>query len=193
MEATAPAPPAIDHAIAHRLKALRQARAWTLDDLARRSGVSRASLSRLENAETSATATILGKLGSAFGLSVSRLLYLAEGGLDPLVRHADQAVWQDPETGFLRRTVSPPTHETAGEVLECTLQPNVTLRYDRPPRPGLEHHLVLLEGALTMTLEEDTHVLAPGDALRYRLFGPSAFQTGPDAGARYILFLVSPS
>ncbi|MCB9959124.1 MAG: helix-turn-helix transcriptional regulator [Rhodospirillaceae bacterium] len=181
---------AIDQQIARRVKALRSERGWSLDALAQRTGVSRATLSRLENAEVSPTAAVLGRLSTAFGLTPSRLMYLAEGGFSPVVRDADQPVWTDPETGFRRRQVSPPAPDLAGEVLECTLPPGTRIAYTRAPRPGLEHHLVMLEGRLTHTAEGRTCELGPGDCLRYRLFESSLFQTPADVGARYILFVV---
>jgi hypothetical protein len=46
------------------------------------------------------------------------------------------------------------------------------------------------EGALTLTIEGKPYRLAPGDCLRYQLFGMSRFVTPPDQGARYLLFLV---
>ena len=52
----------LDTALARRLKALRHEHALSLDELASRSGVSRTTLSRLENAETSPTANALGRL-----------------------------------------------------------------------------------------------------------------------------------
>ena len=48
----------LDRRIAQRLKALRLARGWSLDELAGMAGVSRATLSRLENAEVSPTASV---------------------------------------------------------------------------------------------------------------------------------------
>lgn len=180
----------LDHRLAQRLKALRQERGWSLDDLAKRSTISRATLSRLENAEVSATTQVLGKLCSAYGLTLSRLMRMVEVGFAPLVPQADQPVWTDPATGFTRRSVSPPAQSLAGEVIEATLAPGTDIAYDAPPRPGLEHHLVLLEGELTLTLEGVAHRLRPGDCLRYQLFGPSRFQTLPIASARYLLFLV---
>lgn len=52
----------LDARLARRLAELRTSRGWSLDALAARSGVSRATLSRLENAEVSPTAALLGKL-----------------------------------------------------------------------------------------------------------------------------------
>lgn len=179
-----------DHRLAQRLRALRSERGWSLDDLANRSGISRATLSRLENAEVSPTASVLGKLCAAYGLTMSRLMRMVEDDFVPLLRRADQPVWTDPETGFRRRSVSPPAQSLAAEVLECELQPATRIAYDAPPRPGLEHYLHLIAGQLEITVDGHTHLLESGDCLRYQLFGPSAFATSARLGARYFLFIL---
>jgi transcriptional regulator with XRE-family HTH domain len=184
-------PTSLDDRLAGRLKALRAARGWSLDDLARASGVSRATLSRLEKAEVSPTAVVLNKLCAAYGVTLSRLMYLVEAeAAEPVVRRADQPVWTDPGTGFHRRSISPPTAALSGEAVEASLPAGARLTYDRPPRTGLEHHLWLLDGRLTVTVEGTAHALGPGDCLRYRLFGSSAYETPVDAGAHYVLFTV---
>lgn len=180
----------IDSRLAQRLRALRAERGWTLDDLAQRSGVSRATLSRLEKAEVSPTARVLGQLCAAYGMTLSRLMHLVEAEFTPLLPRAAQPVWHDPESGFHRRSVSPPAQALAGEVLEGTIDPGARIDYPRPPRPGLEHHLVLLEGALEVTVDGRTHALRPGDCLRYQLFGESVFATPPRQGARYLIFIL---
>ncbi|MEO8386765.1 MAG: XRE family transcriptional regulator [Polaromonas sp.] len=179
-----------DQRIAQRLKDLRAEHGWSLDELARRSTVSRATLSRLENAEVSPTASVLGKLCPVYGLTMSRLIRMVEDGFVPLVHRSAQVVWTDPETGFRRRSVSPPAQTLAGEALECELEPGTHIRYEHPPRPGLEHHLILVEGQLDITVDGQTHTLQPGDCLRYQLFGPSVFATPETSPARYVLFVV---
>src|SRR5579871_5331248 len=101
-------------AISARVKTEREMRGWPLSELSERSGVSKAMISKIERGEASPTATVLGRLSGAFGLTLSTLLALAEQTGDRLVRHADQSVWEDPETGYTRRRISPPT----GGVLE---------------------------------------------------------------------------
>ena len=174
--------------LAARLKQLRHDRGWSLADLATTSGISRATLSRLENGSVSPTATVLGKLGAAYAIPLSRIIAAVEDDFSPHLRPADQPVWHDKAAGFHRRSVSPPAATLAAEVLRCTLDPGATIAYDRPSRPGLEHHLVLLEGDLELTVDAATHHLAPGDSLRYKLHGPSRFHTA--AGADYLLVLV---
>ncbi|WP_408983681.1 helix-turn-helix domain-containing protein [Rhabdaerophilum sp.] len=180
----------LDRQIGAGLRRLRQSRGWSLEELATRSGVSRATLSRLENAEVSATAVALCKLASAFGLTASRLLHQVETEASPLIRRSEQPVWDDPATGFARRAVSPPAQNLAGEVIEGALPAGTVIAYDLPPRPGLEHHLVMLEGALTLTVEGVAHELRPGDCLRYVLHGATRFETPPMLGARYLIFMV---
>ena len=180
----------IDARIARRLKSLRGERGWSLEMLARQSGVSRATLSRLEHGEVSPTASVLGRLCAAYGITLSRLMHLVEESFEPLLSREGQPVWTDPETGFCRRSISPPSGALSGEALEATLQPATDIGYDRPPTPGLEHHLFLIDGALTVDIEGQTHYLRPGDCLRYRLFGESRFTTPEDSGAHYVLFMV---
>lgn len=190
MESTYSDHTSIDLLIAQRLKGLRAERGWSLDELARRSNVSRATLSRLENAEVSPTTSVLGKLCAAYGLTLSRLMHMVEDNFVPLIRRSTQSVWTDPTIGFRRRSVSPPAQTLAAEALECELEPATRITYDRPPRLGLEHHLLLIEGQLEVSVDGHTYDLRPGDCLRYQLFGPSAFATPQHCAARYILFLL---
>ena len=90
----------LDMRIASRLKGLRQERGWSLDELAGRAGVSRATLSRLENAEVSPTASVLGRLCAAYGLTMSRLMLMVEDDFAPLVPESAQPVWVDASAGF---------------------------------------------------------------------------------------------
>ncbi len=124
------------------------------------------------------------------GLTLSRLMLMVEDDFPLLVRRDAQPVWVDPATGFQRRIVSPPAQALAGEALECTLEPDTRIEYDGPARPGLEHHVVMLEGRLSVTVGGRPHDLGPGDCLRYQLFGPSVFETPAGTGTRYILFTV---
>lgn len=180
----------IEERLALRLRTLRAERQWSLDELAARSGTSRATLSRLEKGEVGATAATLARLCSAYGLTLSRLMHMVEGDFVPLVARDAQPVWQDAESGQRRRVVSPPSHVLAGEVVESELPPGTEIAYDRPPRAGLEHHLLMLDGTLSLEIEGTSYTLGPGDCLRYRLYGPSRFRTGPAGGARYLIFMV---
>ena len=180
----------LDSQIAARLRALRAERNWSLEELARRSGVSRATLSRLENAEVSPTANVLGRLCAAYGLAMSRLMRMVEEAFEPVIPREAQWVWHDQAVGFERRSVSPPNAALAGEVIECRLGPGSRISYPAPSKPGLEHHLVMVEGRLRLTVDGSAHDLRAGDCLRYVLHGATEFATPEETGARYMLFMV---
>ena len=112
---------AADMRLAERLRELRRARRWSLDELSALSGVSRASLSRIENGEVSPTASVLGRLAGAHRTTISRLLADIEGDAPALVRRGEQPEWIDPATGFRRRSISPPALDFDCELLCCEL------------------------------------------------------------------------
>src|SRR5579871_4735492 len=91
--------------IAARLRLERDSRGWSLADLADRSGVSKAMISKIEREEVSPTAVILVRLAGAFDLTLAGLLLRAEGAGDRLSRATEQPLWRDPETGYLRRQI----------------------------------------------------------------------------------------
>lgn len=177
----------LDRKLAQRLVGLRTQRNWSLDDAAGVSGLSRATLSRIERGETSPTARQLGQVCAAFGMTMSRLL----GGLDEHpaghVKRADQAEWRDPETGFVRRQVSPPAAGFATELIEGELPAGAVIAYDAPPLPGMEQHIWMLSGALAFSNGDETHRLEAGDTLRLHLWGRTQFQSLGPGPARYIV------
>jgi len=192
MEITTIVAPDLDTRLAARLASLRGERGWSLDTLAERSGISRTTLSRLERGETSPTASLLGRLCTAYGRTMSRLIAETEAEAPQHVRAADQATWVDPETGFRRRGVSPPAAGLDAELVEAVLPAGAVISYAAPPVQGLEQHIWMLGGTLTLTLDGTVHHLEPGDCLRFRLFGPSRFAApGPD-DAHYALVVCRP-
>lgn len=189
-----PVPPAdaFDLRLGLRLQDLRRAADLTLDDLAGRTGISRATLSRVERGETSATTQILNRIGAAYGRPTSSLIAEAETPASSLIRAADQAVWTDPATGYRRRMVSPPGHDRRAEVLECHIPAGATVAYDTGVA-GQEQHLVLQTGQLDLSEDGTTHQLAAGDCLRFRLTGgPVRFHAPGPAPAQYLLVLIRP-
>lgn len=183
---------ALDVRLAARVADLRVDRGWSLDDLAARTGVSRSTLSRLERGEISPTAALLGKLCTAYGWTMSRLLAEVEAAPPAVVRAADQALWQDPAAGFTRRSVSPPHAGLRGELIESVLAPGADLTYDAPPVAGMEQHVWVLDGRLDLTDDRTPHRLDTGDCLRFRLWGPTRFQNPGPAPVRYAVFVVLP-
>ncbi|MFJ2554768.1 MULTISPECIES: helix-turn-helix domain-containing protein [unclassified Streptomyces] len=77
------------------------------DEPARRSGVSRSTLSCAERAAIGPTASLLGRLCAVYGRTVSQLLSEVEADPAHLIRAAEQTVWTDERSGFVRRSAAP--------------------------------------------------------------------------------------
>jgi transcriptional regulator with XRE-family HTH domain len=182
----------VDRRIAQRLARLRAERGWSLDALAERTGISRATLSRLERSELSPTASMLGKLCSVYGWTLSRLMAEAETKPPNLVPAAEQMTWTDPESGYRRRAVSPPAPGLRGELVEVHMPAGASVSFDASPIAGLEHHLWMLGGSLTLQVEGSRFVLRAGDCLRYVLAGSTHFRNTGTREARYIVAMVRP-
>jgi transcriptional regulator with XRE-family HTH domain len=185
-------PDPVDARLGSRLAELRAERGWSLGEVAERSGVSRSTLSRAERAEISPTASLLNRLCGVYGRTMSQLLSEVEADPAPLMRVTEQQVWEDRASGFVRRSVSPPHPGLRGELVEGRLSAGADIAYDRPPVPGLEQHIWVLEGAIEVTAQEVEHRLGTGDCLRLRVWGPTRFRCAGPADARYVLAVVLP-
>jgi transcriptional regulator with XRE-family HTH domain len=182
----------VERRIAQRLAQLRAERGWSLDALAERTSISRATLSRLERAELSPTAAQLGRLCTIYGWTLSRLMADAETRPPQLVRANEQAQWTDPDSGYRRRVLSPPSPGLRGEVVEVHIPAGATVSFETSPLPGLEHHLCMLDGTLTLDVESVSFTLRAGDCLRYVLSGSTRFENPGKRAARYVIAMVRP-
>jgi len=164
----------------------------SLEELAAASGISRATLSRLERGESSPTAALLGKLCTVYGMPMSRLIAEVEVLPAQLIRAAEQALWNDPDSGFVRRMVSPPARGYKAELIEGRLPAGAVIDYPQPPLRGLEQHLWMLSGELDYTLDGVTHRLKKGDMLRFHLYGATRFSCPGPHEVHYLIAICEP-
>jgi transcriptional regulator with XRE-family HTH domain len=152
-------------ALAARIRMERTSRQWSLDELSKRAGVSRAMISKIEREECSPTATVLGRLSGAFGISMSTLLAHAEAEGRRLLRFQEQQVWVDPETKYVRRAVSP----LAGaplQLVEVELPPKAHLTFPASAYTFLHQQIWVLTGRLLFSEGTAVHDLRKGDCLQ---------------------------
>jgi transcriptional regulator with XRE-family HTH domain len=175
--------------LARRLKAEREARGWSLGELSDQSGVSKAMLSRIERAECSPTAALLGRLSGAFGLTLSQLFQPAARADGLVSRISDQPVWRDPETGFVRRSLTPQGgRPTPLELVMGELPPGAAVAYPAAAyRFAADHQIVVLAGELRFRQSEITTVLAAGDCLRLGDPLPCEYRNEGAVPCRYVV------
>jgi transcriptional regulator with XRE-family HTH domain len=152
--------------LAHRLRLERDSRGWSLAQLAEQSGVSKATISKIERAEVSPTAVILVRLAAAFNLTLAGLMLRAEGQRERVVRAADQPAWRDPETGYLRKQVfSRPDHPV--EIVRVELPAGQRVTLPASSYAHIRQAVWVQKGSLTLTEAGEPFVLNAGDCFGF--------------------------
>jgi transcriptional regulator with XRE-family HTH domain len=186
----------INQLIARRLRELRDAQDLSLALLAERSGVSKSNISLIERGESSATATVLDKLTAALGVTVASLFEKpAEDAPSPVSRRADQPVWTDPGSGYVRRNLSPPEGSAKSppiQLVEVNFPAGQRVAYETGPREAEVHQQVwIIEGRMEVSVGGSSWTLETGDCLAMRLDQPIAYHNPTDKPARYLVALVT--
>lgn len=173
-------------ALAHRIHLERQARGWALAEMAERSGVSKAAINKIERGETSPTAVVLVKIAGAFDLTLAGLLIRAEQDASRVSRAADQPVWQDPDTGYIRRQIFVrPDHPI--EMVAVDLPPGQQVEMPASSYANIKETVWVRTGILTLIEGTERHDLHAGDCLG---FGPPANTIFSNEGAETVSYLV---
>ena len=147
-----------------RLRTLRQARGWTLDDLAARAHVGASTISRIETGQRRLAVDQLVTLARALGITVDDLL-ADDDGDDVVIRPTPSgdggAVWmlsrRDDPSGRIVAKMRVPTSTTA--------EP------ERRVHPGRDWFYVL-DGTVRLVLGGREHVVAAGEAASFSTMTP---------------------
>ena len=186
--------PDVNARIASRVRELRADRGYSLDALAARSGVSRSAISTIERGEASPTAVVLEKLATGLAVPLASLFDppAATESPSPVARRAEQLRWRDPESGYVRRNVSPAGWPSPIRIVEVEFPPGAAVSYETAERDVEIHQQVWVQtGRIEVTRGDATHELQPGDCLAMRVDQPITFRNRTAKPARYAVVLVT--
>jgi transcriptional regulator with XRE-family HTH domain len=158
---------AVAAAVAHHVKALRQARSWSLDELGHRSGVSKGMIVQIEAGRTNPSIGTLCRLADSFGVSVARLI---EAEPEPSVRliHADEprVLWRG-ELGGTARLLVGVNDPAVVELWEWEIAAGERHR-SVDHAPDTRELLHVRSGALVVTVDGVDHPVAAGETIDFR-------------------------
>jgi transcriptional regulator with XRE-family HTH domain len=180
----------LDALLGARVRTEREARGWSLTELAGHSGVSRAMIHKIERGDSSPTAALLGRLSGAFGLTLSELLARAEGTArgGRLLRAADQPQWRDPGTGYLRRQLAPvPGSALPLEMVHVELPAGAAVAFPAAAYSFIQQLIWVLKGRLTFVEGTLTHELGTGDCLELGAPVDRSFRNATRAPCEYLV------
>jgi transcriptional regulator with XRE-family HTH domain len=188
----APSAHDINARIAGRVRALRSGLGMTLDALAAKCDVSRSMLSLVERGESSPTAVVLEKIATGLGVPLAGLFDDATAPADPVSRAAGRTAWRDPQSGYIRRNVSPANFPSPIQIVEIALPAGARVAYETGARDVAIHQQIwVMEGSLEVTVGRVTHRLFEGDCLAMQLDEPTAFRNPTRKAARYAVVIAT--
>jgi transcriptional regulator with XRE-family HTH domain len=155
---------ALGRTVAESLRKLRKTRQMSLDQLAAVSGVSRAALSQIEGARTNPTLALLWKIAVGLGVPFQSLLGTDDARTTRVLRAGDAQVLRSADGRMETRLLSPAGATQNVDVYELKFAPKGVLQSD-PHAAGTTETLIVLTGALRVSVGDEAHDLAPGDSV----------------------------
>lgn len=168
MNALAPMDP--ESRLGQRIKAYRLARKLSLRDLGARSGTTASFLSQLERGASGAAVSTLMKIAEALSVSVADFFEDRGGGLHRVLRRGDRLAL--PQADGYRKTLLSQQPIREFEVYVGQFDPGGSTGPE-PYTHGDSHEMMLvLKGAVEITLGDERHALTEGDCIEYRSSTP---------------------
>jgi len=188
----AAATPDINARIASRVRSLRADLTMTLDALAAKCAVSRSMISLVERGESSPTAVVLEKIASGLGVSLAALFDDSSVAANPVSRRDDRTPWRDPQSGYVRRNISPANFPSPIQIVEIVLPAGARVAYETGARDVSMHQQIwVLSGSIEVTLGRVTYRLSEDDCLAMQLDAPTAFRNRTRKPARYLVTIAT--
>jgi transcriptional regulator with XRE-family HTH domain len=167
---------ALGRRVAESLRKLRKEKGYSLDELASTSGVSRAALSQIEGSRTNPTLAILWKIAVGLGVPFQALLGGDTAGRTQVLRAGDAPPLRSTDGRMESRLLSPAGASQGLDVYELRFLPKA-LHRSEPHGQGTTETVVILTGALRVTVGDEAHDLVPGDSMFFRADVPHAYES----------------
>lgn len=161
--------------VAEGLKRFRKARGLSLDDLAAKSGVSRAALSQIEGTRTNPTLSVLWKVAVGLDVPFHELLGVSEDGTAKVLRAGDTPPLKSGDGRMESRLLSPGGSSPDLEIYELRFLPKAVHKSEPHSRGTLET-LVVMTGALRLLVQDAEYELSPGDTIFFKADVPHVYE-----------------
>ena len=173
------------------VRRLRRGAGLTLEQLATRSGVSRAMLSLVERGERNPTLPVLSNIAAGLDVSMSELM----GEQSPFVvasvtARRSRLIYKDDRTGIERHLLSPTHLDTGMDVVEHVLPSGQV--FDGYPHPGMmtSKCVVVTQGQLTLEIGNVVYTLDPEDSITFEATSEYRFRNKQSDQCRYYVMML---
>jgi len=178
-----------ENALGARVRSLRSDRRLSLDDLARLSGVSRATISKIELGQVTPGTSTLSKLTEVLGTSFAAIISPESIGEVVVLRVGDQPVMRDDQSGLTRRCIAPILPSRGLDWVLNELPAGQSTGTFVPHRPGVEEYIFILSGRLKAQLGDSEYQLKSGDSIYFQAQISHTFTAMGSNGCKYMLII----
>ena len=117
---------------------------------------------------------------------------LFRSSANPVSRRDDRTPWRDPQSGYVRRNISPANFPSPIHIVEVVLPAGARVAYETGARPMSIHQQIWVqEGSLEVALGGVTYRLSEDDCLAMQLNEPIAYRNRTRKPARYIVIIAT--
>ena len=171
----------------------RTERGWSLQQLARRAGLSAASIHKIEKSGMTPTITSLMKVAAALGKSVGYFIEESDG-LRPVtvVRRDERTRLYTSKEGLALHNISGRYGPFFVAGAEAEVEPYADSGPEPMVHPG-EELVLLLEGAMRFTIDAEPYELEEGDSIHFRTAYPHSWANPSARPARAIWLAIRSS
>ncbi|MHC6225074.1 helix-turn-helix domain-containing protein [Pseudomonas sp. X10] len=182
---------AIGYRVAQNLQRLRSKRHLSLDALARLSGVSRAMLAQIESGRSVPSIKVLCKIAKGVRVSVAAFLEHRECDGVTLMPARDSKRLVSASGAFVSRALYPYDTSRQVEFYELRVGP-LGEEYSQGHGPGVQENLVVAQGALEISVNEERFLLSTGDSIVFYADQPHRYRNPVDSEAVAYLVVTHP-
>lgn len=161
--------------LGQRIRHLRSQQGWTLEELAERSEVSRAMLSKIERGENNPTLVVAVKIAFAFGMTTAQLIGIEERRAAVKVPKDRRLSFRDPQTGF-ERQVFPALEGRTLEFVRHVLPEGCSSGALPALKAGTEKYLLMEQGTVRARIGPQDYLLEEGDMFYFLADVPQHFE-----------------
>lgn len=151
--------------LAHSLRRERESAGFSVSELARRAGVSKATVSQLESGAGNPSVETLWAIGDALGVPFATLVE-ERAPSARLIRLGDHAGVPSAASPYLATLLSAAAPGTRRDIYLIQAEPGEPRR-SLPHHSGTTEHIVLISGEAMVGPAESPELLHPGDYLSY--------------------------
>lgn len=173
--------------VGENLRHLRRKSGLSLEQLAAKSGVSRAMLGQIETGKSAPTINLLGRIAEALQVSVPSLISHPASGSTVIVPRDRATVLASSNGGFTCRALFPWGDPQSIEIYEVTIIAHHSEDV-AAFEPGVKKALVVLTGEIELTIAEDSPArLSEGDSIIFNADSPHTLHNPGNADAKAFL------